>query len=327
MTGDVRAFYAAIGVDLPQWATTNASVRCFANPEAHAHEDRMPSCSVNLGHGAWRCWGCGACGGAYDAALARGHSPASAIGLMVEHGLTERRRYAGTRQSPRERLRVHPAAVHGPPAPAALRATDTDVRRWHQALFSPHRSRALSLVCQQRLWDPAVMRELELGYDRGRITIPIRDDAGRLVGVLRYRPGSGGRKMLALPGSRLGLVPHPAQEPSQRVVLVEGPPDMIAARSFGWPAIAVPGDHAWQATWAPLFRSREVTVAMDCDSAGRAAAKRIAADLAHVCPVRVIDLAPVRHDGFDLTDWLHSQLRIRRLACERFSSSKPAIRP
>ena len=66
---DIRGFYSALGIELPEWATVEASVRCFADPDAHAHDDRDPSCSINLTHGAWHCWGCGAKGGAYDAAL------------------------------------------------------------------------------------------------------------------------------------------------------------------------------------------------------------------------------------------------------------------
>ena len=69
---DVRGFYRALGVELPGWAKREAPVACFADPDAHAHGDRDPSCSVNVESGAWHCWGCGAAGGAYDAALARG---------------------------------------------------------------------------------------------------------------------------------------------------------------------------------------------------------------------------------------------------------------
>jgi len=52
--------------------------------------------------------------------------------------------------------------------------------------------------------------------------------------VLRYAPTHDhAPKMLAARGTRLGLIPHPAAEPSTWVVLVEGPPDMISARSRG----------------------------------------------------------------------------------------------
>ena len=56
-------------------------------------------------------------------------------------------------------------------------------------------------------------------------------------------------------------------------------------------------------------------VVLDCDRAGRDAAKRIAGDL-KAAGVRgsIVDLAPDRHDGYDLTEWLDER---RGLARER----------
>jgi Toprim-like len=326
-TGDVRGYYAALGVWLPDWAQTNATVRCFADPDAHAHGDRNPSCSVSLEHGAWRCWACGASGGAYDAAVAQGHTPASAMELLISHGLADPRASQGSRSHQTRRPASEQIRMHEPPA-RPLAATDSEVKAWHDALFSEEGTRWRELLSRQRLWSPAAMRELEVGHDRWRFTIPIRGESGQLTGVLRYRPASRTHKMLAIPGTRLALIPHPAREGSRRVLLVEGPPDMLAARSRGWPAIAVPGDHAWQSRWGRLFDGRAVTVAMDSDAAGRAAARRIEEDLkAHAASVRVVDLAPDRDDGYDLTNWLLDQQQGRRRRCARFSSPKPTIKP
>ena len=119
--------------------------------------------------------------------------------------------------------------------------------------------------------------------------------------------------MLAVRGTQLGLIPHPAAEPSTWVVLVEGPPDMISARSQGLPAIAVPGDDAWETGWAQLLVGRYVSVVLDCDRAGRHAAARIAGDL-KAAGVRgsIVDLAPDRQDGYDLTDWLDERRGLGR---------------
>jgi len=97
---DVRGFYRALGIELAGWARREASVACFAAPDRHARGDRDPSCSVNVDTGAWHCWGCGARGGAYDAALARGRSPREAIDLMVTHGLTTRRNEVSVADAP-----------------------------------------------------------------------------------------------------------------------------------------------------------------------------------------------------------------------------------
>jgi hypothetical protein len=50
---------------------------------------------------------------------------------------------------------------------------------------------------------------------------------------------------------------------------------------------------------------------MDSDQASRAAARRIERDLREVARlVSVADLAPDRHDGYDLTDWLDAHRRL-----------------
>jgi DNA primase len=80
---------------------------------------------------------------------------------------------------------------------------------------------------------------------------------------------------------------------------------MIAARSHGLPAIAVPGDHSWRPEWARLLAGRHVTVVTDADGPGRELAERILSDLEGVaCDVAAVDLAPERDDGYDLTDRL-----------------------
>jgi hypothetical protein len=304
-TGDVRAFYEELGIELPGWSEREAPVRCFASPDSHNHGDRSPSTSVSLASGAWCCHGCGASGGAYDAAVAVGHTPRGAIELMIRHGwLIEPR--SGPR-SPRTAGRVTSAPTREPITAATTRrlaASDDDVRRWQSSLS--HRPSLLNSLAIERGWRFGVLCQLEVGVDSaGRLTIPIRGRGGDLRGVLRYDPWhTQGPKMLAIRGTQLGLIPYPEGEPSPHVILVEGPADMLAARSCGMPAIAVPGTHAWRSEWAPLLAGRQVTVVMDCDAPGREAAARIATDLAGQGTATVIDLEPSRDDGYDLTDAL-----------------------
>ena len=321
---DIRGYYQRLGIHLPAQARLDASVRCFANPDPHRREDRNPSCSVNLVSGAWKCHACGARGGAYDAAWRKGYTPRDAIDLMIAYGLTERRSRlqtaralldASARPSHTDaRSRARTRGGEHPDERSALKVTDQDIARWQTALS--RRPSLLATLARERGWRHETIRALELGHDRGRITIPIRDARGELQGLLRYQPKpADGPKMLAELGTRIGLIPHPAAETSKRILLVEGPPDMIAARSHGLPAIAVPGDHAWQPAWAQLLARRHVTVVMDCDPPGRDAGTRIVADLGHFADVDLIDLASTRGDGYDLTDWLReSPFPARRLA-------------
>lgn len=305
---DIRGYYAALGIPLAGWARTEASVRCFADPDAHQRSDRDPSCSVNLQHGAWHCHACGAKGGAFDAATARGYSDRAAIDLMVAYRLTEHRAYRHATAKPGRRPRSIPTRPAQPPR-TPLRPTRKDIERW-QALLAADTD-LIAKLTRERGWLYATMLELELGVDRGRVTIPVHDDERQLIGLLRYRPWPkpGEAKMLATAGSRRALLPHPAAEPSTHVVLVEGEPDMIAARSRGLPAIAVPGVDGWRPAWAHLLSGREVKVVMDCDQQGREAAAAIGRDLSSLSDVRVLDLAPDRNDGYDLTDWLLDEER------------------
>jgi hypothetical protein len=300
---DIRGYYAALGIALPGWASTEASVRCFADPDAHRRGDRDPSCSINLEHGAWHCHACGAKGGAFDAATARGYKDRAAIDLMVTYRLTEHRpyRHANAKREPRARSTSRRPAQ---PRHTPLRTTGEDIERWKAALAAD--TDLIAKLARDRGWLYATVLELELGVDRGRIAIPVRDDKRRVIGLLRYQPWPqpDEPKMLATLGSRRALLPPPAAEPSRRVLLVEGEPDMIAARSRGLPAIAVPGVDGWRPAWAELLAGRKVTVAMDCDEQGRAAAAAIASDLTSVSVVHVLDLAPNRNDGYDMTDWL-----------------------
>ena len=287
-----------------------ASVRCFADPDAHAHGDRHPSCSVSLASGAWRCWACDARGGAYDAAIACGLRPRDAMDLLILHGLAERRAASGGHLH--ARARPSSPAAHAPePRNAdepALAISEAELAEARERLVTRRWPLSGLRAEQRRLWSRAiVLEELGCGWEHGRLLFPIRDRSNGLRGVLRYAPHHDrARKMLAVAGTRRGLVPHPAAETVEWVVLVEGPPDMISARSCGLPAIAVPGDHAWEAEWVRLLVGRRVSVVMDCDRAGREAAARIASDPRGAgVHGAVIDLAPGRDNGYDLTDWLY----------------------
>ena len=320
---DIRGYYQRLGIHLPAQARLEASVRCFANPDAHRREDRNPSCSVNLVSGAWKCHACGARGGAYDAAWRKGYTPRAAIDLMIAHGLTERRSRLQTARELLDasarpshtaaRSRARTRAREDPDERPALKVTDQDIARWQIRSVPP------PLLAR----DPRPRARMAPRDDPrprararpGRITIPIRDARGELQGLLRYQPKPAGRpKMLFALGSRVGLIPHPTAEASERILLVEGPPDMIAARSRGLPAIAVPGDHAWQHAWARLLvgppgddrhgrRQRK----------GRAAATRIADGPGR--PRRGARSSTSHHgrdDGYDLTDWLLEHASLAR---------------
>jgi DNA primase len=303
---DVRGFYEHLGIHIPQWASDEAAVSCFANRDAHRNGDRHASCSINLIHGAWNCHGCGAKGSAYDAAIALGYSSRSAFDLKIRHRLPDRSDQRSATHTTVSRAEIHRA--EGP----RFAVTNSDIRRYQDALTG--QTELIIRLTRERGWRYDTMLELELGYDCSRITIPVRDEHRQLVGLMRYRPWpkNGEPKMLAAPGSRRQMLPHPSIETSQQILLVEGEPDMIAARSRQLPAIAIPGVDTWRPAWARLLAGREITIVMDCDPQGRAAGARIAQNLSgYADPLAfALDIAPGRNNGYDLTDLFRDHPRV-----------------
>lgn len=299
----VRSLYAALGIELRRSWRTEALTRCFTNPDAHHHADNTPSTSVNLESGAWYCHGCGASGGAYDAAIARGHTPRDAMDLLIRHGLAEPRRFTTPRRATGRQ--ATPLRSACPPRQVPLNVTERDVERW--ALRLSRDQTFLTALEDARGITSEVLVAHRIGLDGNRITIPVRDEAGQIMGLLRYQPFAGrrGPKMLAAPGSRRGLFPSPESTPAGKLHICEGEPDALAALSRGVTAIAIPGVAGWRREWAIRLQQFRVSVCMDCDAEGRAAAARIADDLtAAGITCKVVDLAPERSDGFDVTDAL-----------------------
>jgi hypothetical protein len=165
-----------------------------------------------------------------------------------------------------------------------------------------------------RGWTPTALERLGVGREGQRVVLPVRGQSGELIGCLRYEPDPArrnGPKMLADAGVSRELFPPPEmigeEEIDGLLLLVEGEPDVISAWSMGLPAVGVPGVGKWQDEWAARFAGRRFTVAVcfDCDEVGRTHAVRVATALtANGVAVRVINLAPDRDDGYDVTDFL-----------------------
>jgi hypothetical protein len=167
----------------------------------------------------------------------------------------------------------------------------------------------LDHLASLRGWARDTLEQLGVGLDGERLTIPVRNEEGALVGVVRYLPGERceAPKMIADTGSKRQLFPAPETVDEQEgfLLLVEGEPDAICGNSFGLAAVAIPGANNWQSEWKQRFAGRKVAVVLDCDEIGRKAAAQVAADLAPVAAeVRLVDIDRTRQDGYDLTDYL-----------------------
>jgi hypothetical protein len=335
-----ESFYEAIGVPLPAGHADEASVRCFANPEAHEHGDRNPSARVNRQHGGWCCHGCGAAGGAYHAALARGYSPAEAMRLVDDHDLRKEPRVAWAGGSG-----AGPSPRAADPAPTVLMvATEENIVFWMKVLEeSP---RALERLAELRAWEPDVLARFGVGLEGmregDRITLPLRDAAGRLVGLGRYAPNpgtrKGQRKMLALSGSVRVIFPRPedALVPGERAYVCEGESAALTGLSIGVAAVGIPGA-GYAGRWTTQDTKRvseagEIVLLPDADPKGREAMRVLAGRLAAAgLTVRVLDLHPEREDGADVGDWVLArrgeghEARAIRAELDRLADVAPSV--
>jgi hypothetical protein len=173
-------------------------------------------------------------------------------------------------------------------------------------------------LLKRKGWTPTTLRRFEIGWDGKRLTIPVRNAARELVSLLRYRPGAADHKMLAPRGAGRFLFPPPESFRVPDLWLVEGEPDAISAFELELPAVGVPGVGTWKADWAERFIGRTVTICFDADGPGRTAAQARAADLrAMGVESRVVDLAPTKHNGYDLGEALVDAIRLERVPALR----------
>ena len=105
------------------------------------------------------------------------------------------------------------------------------------------------------------------------------------------------------------------------VWVVEGERDAETLKGYGLIATTAPGGASvrWQPEIVePLRGASHVAILLDCDKAGRDAARqRHQAISAVVDDVRFFDLAPGRDDGYDISDWFaggHTVAELLRLA-------------
>lgn len=139
------------------------------------------------------------------------------------------------------------------------------------------------------------LRRLGVGWsaERGAWTFPMRDPAGRIVGVrLRFGNGEklsvkGGHEALFIPSG----IPGPAAPwpDGARLYITEGPTDCAALLTLGFRAIGRPSCTGGVRYAVELSRGRPTVIVADADPPGQRGAKALADVLRTHCPdVRII---------------------------------------
>jgi hypothetical protein len=176
-----------------------------------------------------------------------------------------------------------------------------------------------------RGWAAQAFEMLGVGWDGSRLTLPVRDAAGKLHDVLRYDPFTKqGRKVLAGKGKSRLPFPAPETVDTRILFLVEGEGTAISMLSVGLHAVGLPGSltpsynvsrpGAWRGTgwhkkWAERFtRFQHLVLLPDCDGQGRALMGGVRYDLEKSgARVSIVDLGPRNNDGSDVADMLLSK--------------------
>lgn len=150
--------------------------------------------------------------------------------------------------------------------------TEDQIEGYHQVLCNMPRELAELLKYG---WTKEIIDELHIGYDDGRITIPVKSRTGHWVNIRRYLPvhrrisGSNNAKCLNI--KKLGqkrYYPYEAFE-EQQIYIVEGEKDCISARAQGLNAVTSTGGSAIPTEEILLFKDKDVVLMLDTDSTGK----------------------------------------------------------
>lgn len=291
---DVASFFAGQGLELRRLNDAEYGFRC------PFHDDQHASANVNVQTGMWFCHACAEGGSPIDFLMKRG--------LSYKAALAEIGKAAGL---PEPGQRTNGSAGAPTPAKPASKLTEDNVTAWHAAALR-HKD-LMRWFAEKRGYTPETVERWQLGWDGQRVTIPVRDKAGRLVNVRRYKRDATGTqgKMLGLePGlNEARLFPLDVPLPEE-VLLVEGEWDMILAHQHGFAeALTVTsGAGTWSAEFTPYFEGRRVTICYDNDDAGRKGAQRVARILSDTATVFLLNI-PNLPDRGDVTDFFVEQQR------------------
>jgi DNA primase len=273
------------------------------------HGERKPSFAINIENGMWICHGCGLRGGLVNFLRMVGHSRGY-IDTLIEP-LKEQLEEQKKRSEREARYRF----TAGNPFRAQASIPEAVLGMFD---FKPR-----ALV--QKDFDPDLLRQLDVGYDRrqDRIIFPIRDIYGTLVGVSgratrigdqpRYKVYRGGTKDLPgdfgelfdmdNPGYEVKsheflwnghnvhpLVIHTKRASSIELIVVEGFKACIWMIQNGWPNTVALMGSSIGVTQADIVRRFTDTVILflDNDEPGRKATYRIGKWLSKSLSVYVV---------------------------------------
>lgn len=249
------------------------------------HEDKKPSCAINIKKKVFHCHACAAEGDFISfMARATGHQ----------------RRIVTIELEERYGLKSSDSIDRG------------TIERHHNDLWAA--TPLLEELYKRGVTDDLI-RKHRLGRLKNRITIPIFDEFGECCNIRKYLPGAPKGEKFKNLYSKGGVRLFPRDQLSYESIIVTGGElkALVTAMHMnphGIGAITTTaGEGAWKSEFTKEFTGKTVYICMDIDAAGTAAAESIAARLSSVASVvKVIklDLDPARYATGDLNDYFGS---------------------
>ena len=229
--------------------------------------------------------------------------------LLIAHGLAEPRAARPPadrppRQQPRAGRRARAVRRHQPRSRRSP-PTRTTSQSWAAMLDDDGRL-IRRLALRAGMGDPGDP-QLQIGFDGARITIPVRDALRRSAGCPPLRPVRADATRRCSPsrarGSGSSRTPRSDRPEARRPRRGPAGHDrraLLRPRRRSPSRARPPGSRRGR----QLLAGKRVTLVMDCDAPGRARRRRDRREpqRSRGSAVDVVDLAPDRNDGYDLTD-------------------------
>lgn len=248
-----------------------------------SHEDADPSCTFNTRKNLWNCKACGARGDVVSFI---------AFAMKVERNtvLVD----LGERYDLEEVKMLDP----------------TNSEKYHSKIFE---SGPLLKELRNRAITDEMIQIARLGFDKGRITIPVYDDRDRLVNLKRYMPGAPtAKKMTQSRGFGKNRIYRPKDLRFDRVWLCGGELKALCAGTIlnkvdVGAVCPTGGEGSWNKKWGAKFKDKIVYVCMDVDNAGRQAALKYASYLLPVAKEVYIITLPTDVEKGDINDFVFAE--------------------
>lgn len=285
---DARAELDAVGWEYTSVGDNEVQCRC------PVHEDSNPSVGLNTEKNQWRCRSAG-CGASGDIVTLLTHIANKTTPGILRGTILSRLAHKYPNLLPVKSVRVEV------------------VEDWHEAIW--HSGSLLHELYKRGLSDIDI-RSARLGYNDGRITIPIFDEFDRIVNVRKYLPGAAGpekfRNMRGYGGLRLY---SPKDTKYDRVWICGGELKALVAKRYlnpiGVGAISVTGGEGnWLPEFTKALSGKKIYICMDVDLGGSVAARRVAESVSPMADeVHIVHL-PLDKTQFpkgDLNDYVISQ--------------------